>query len=406
MYIKRHAETILKKYGKLFPVILVTGARQTGKSTLLQNTYKDYSYISFDNINQLNAIKSDVIGFLNDNSYPIIFDEIQLAGECFINIKHLVDKDRHNGMYFLTGSQKFSLMKNISDSLAGRVGIIELLGLSNREIFHDDFSQPFLPTKSYLSKRKANYSFSNNNLWSRIQRGSYPELYRNVELNAKDFYPFYIDTYLNKDIRQLEQVGNLLTFHQFLIALAARSGQLLNMASLGKEIGVDQRTIKKWLSILEASNIIYLLYPFSMNVTKRVVKTPKIYFLDTGLICYLCGWTSPDTAKLGAMNGQLFETFVLSEIIKSYYNAGVKPNIYFYKDSNANEIDFLIYEDNTLYPIEVKKTATPSIIDIKCFHILNEAYPTINIGDGGVICNVEEPIIIDKDIRAIPVNYI
>lgn len=406
MYIKRNIEGAIKKLSKFYPAILVTGARQVGKSTVLQNLYSDLPYITMDNMISLKSMQGDPVGYLEQIGYPVIVDEIQRVPESFINFKYVVDRVADKGMYFLTGSQKFTLMNKVSDSLAGRIGILELLGLSNREINGDTCNLPFLPSNEYIQQRGKCLHLEPLKLWERIQRGSFPKLYAEPEISAEDYYGVYVDTYLTRDVRQLQQVGDLLAFQQFMIALAARTGQLLNLASLGREVGIDQRTAKQWLSILEASNVVCLLAPFSMNVTKRIVKTPKVYFLDTGLVCYLCGWSSPLTASRGAMSGQLFETYVIGEIIKSYRNCGKNPRMYFYRDSHSVEIDVLLYQDNILYPVGIKQTGTPDAKDARHFGLLGEAYPSVTIGEGAVICNCAETGILAPGVRALPVEMI
>ncbi len=406
MYIRRHMEVAIKKLGAFYPVVLVTGARQVGKSTVLQNLFADLPYITMDNDLSFKSLQSDPVGYLEQLGYPLIVDEIQRVPASFINFKYLVDKIAGRGMYFLTGSQKFALMKGVSDSLSGRIGVLELLGLSNREINNDGCDLPFLPSSGYISGRGKCVHLGPQKLWERIHRGFFPRLYAEPNLPVEDFYAAYVDTYLTRDVRQLQQVGNLLAFQQFMTALAARSGQLLNLASLGREVGIDQRTAKQWLSILEASNVIYLLSPFGLNVTKRIVKTPKVYFLDTGLVCYLCGWSSPLTASRGAMSGQLFETYVIGEIMKSYRNCGRTPRMYFYRDSHSVEIDLMLYEDNVLYPVEIKRTGTPEGKDAKSFGLLAEAYPSVQIGEGAVICNCGEIGFLAPGVRALPVEMI
>jgi hypothetical protein len=233
-----------------------------------------------------------------------------------------------------------------------------------------------------------------------------PELYANPNLASAEYYASYLKTYIERDVRDLSQVGDELAFMQFITALAARTGELLNIASVSRDVGVSEPTIKKWLSILEASNIIYLLQPFSFNIKTRAVKTPKVYFFDTGLVCYLCKWNTPEQLQSGAQAGNIFETYVVGEIIKSYYNAGVEPSIYFYRDTNAKEIDLLFYQDGTLYPAEIKKTSTPSEKDIKHFKLLSTAFPNLQIGQGGIICTYDKVFSLDGKNRIIPINFI
>jgi hypothetical protein len=309
-------------------------------------------------------------------------------------------------MYFLSGSQKFELMKNVSESLSGRISVIEMLGLSSREIYGDDFKEPFIPTIDYLSSRKTKIPSDGKELWKRIHRGSMPKLYDDTTVDWERYYADYVNTYIERDVQKLEQVGNGLSFLQFMVSLASRTGELLNMESIAKDVGISAPTVKRWISILQKSNVIYLLQPYSLNVSKRIVKMPKVYFTDTGLVAYLCKWLTPETLANGAMAGNIFETFVISEVVKSYYNAGKEPNIYFYRDTNGSEVDLLIVRDGTLYPVEIKKTASPNLKDIKHFKTLQDAYPDMIIGEGGVICSYDGVLPLGEKNRIIPVNFI
>lgn len=406
MYIKRHIKKTIDEYLSEFSAVLLTGPRQIGKSTILVNSYPEIPYQTLDDMFVFQQMHEDSKGYIKSLGNPVIFDEIQRAPNSFLDFKYLIDENKKPGMYILTGSQKFELMKGISESLAGRVGILNMLGLSNREIYKDEFSKPFIPTTEYFNNRSPKFTLDNVELWKRIHRGSMPELYSNKNINWERYFSSYIQTYVNRDINELAQVGNKLAFSQFLTALASRTGELLNLASLANDVGIDQRTAKSWLSILEATNMIILLQPFSFNVTKRVVKTPKVYFTDTGLVCYLCRWLTPDTAERGAMAGALYETFVINEIIKSYYNSGKDLDMYFYRDSNGSEVDLLFYQNGTIYPIEIKKTSSPNIKDIKHFKTLNNAFNNIKIGEGGVICNYEKLAFLSENNKVIPISYV
>ena len=406
MYINRHIKNVIDEYTKDFPVVMITGPRQIGKSTVLMTAYPNIPYQTLDDTFVLEQMHVDGKGYIKSLGTPVIFDEIQRAPKSFLDFKLIVDSNRKPGMYIFTGSQKLELMKGASESLAGRVGVLNMLGLSNREIYNDCFYQPFLPNTEYFSERKPAFHFNNKELWKRIHRGSMPELYKNAGMNWERYYSSYIQTYIDRDINELAQVGNKIAFSQFMTALASRTGELLNLTSLANDVGIDQRTAKSWLSILEATNMIYILKPFSLNVTKRVVKTPKVYFTDTGLVCYLCRWLTTDTAERGAMSGALYETFVINEIMKSYYNVGKDLDLYFYRDSNGAEVDLLFYQNGTLYPIEIKKTSSPNIKDIKHFKTLETAFSNIEIGEGGVICNYEKLAYLSENNKVIPIEYI
>jgi hypothetical protein len=406
MYIKRHIESVVDSVKNVYPVTLITGPRQVGKSTLLKNLYPQTNYETLDNPLLLQSISSDPVGYLKLQGTPFIIDEVQRLPDLFLSLKYMVDTNKAFGMYFLSGSQKFELMKNVSESLSGRISVIEMLGLSSREIYGDEFKEPFIPTLDYLSSRKTKIPSDGVQLWKRIHRGSMPKLYDDTAVDWERYYADYVNTYIERDVQRLEQVGNGLSFLQFMVSLASRTGELLNMESIAKDVGISAPTVKKWISILQKANVIYLLQPYSLNVSKRIVKMPKIYFTDTGLVAYLCKWLTPETLANGAMSGNIFETFVISEVIKSYLNAGREPNIYFYRDTNGNEVDLLIVKDGTIYPIEIKKTASPNVKDIKHFKNLEDAYPNMTIGQGGVICSYDKVLPLGENNRIIPVSYI
>jgi len=408
MYVKRHLEKTIYQRAKTYQTILVTGARQVGKSTMLENSVAN-SLPSFtlDDIALLAYIKRDTQGFLVTNPPPIYVDEIQYAPELFRGIKMIVDKRKdENGLYFLTGSQKYELMKGVSETLSGRIAILNLLGLSSREINQDDFDVPFLPSQTFLETRQPKYNLNIQALWKRIHRGFLPRLTQRPDLNWESYYADYLKTYIERDVRQLSQVGNTIEFVNFMIALAARTGQLLNIASVARDIGVSEPTVKKWISILETSNIIHLLRPFRLSLTKRAVASPKIYFLDTGLVCYLCRWLTPETLQNGAMSGQIFETYVIGEILKSYYNAGKEPSIYFFRNDKAEEVDLLFYQDGLLYPVEIKKTASPVVGDVSAFRLLSSAFPSAKIEKGGLICVYPRVMSLTDSANTIPVNWL
>ena len=406
MYIARHIEKTIEKSFSAFPAVLITGPRQVGKSTLLLNKFKNIPNVTLDNPLQLLSLRQDPVEFFKLHGFPLILDEVQRAPECFSVLKYMIDSDRRAGMYILTGSQKYALMKGVSESLAGRIGIIDMLGLSDREIYEDPFDLPFLPTSDYLLARRPKTAPSIQNLWERIHRGSMPELYSNKNMDWEQYYAAYVNTYIERDVKQLGAVGDTLAFTQFMTALASRTGELLNAASLARDVGVDGKTVKRWLSILQASNIIYLLQPFSLNINKRVIKTPKVYFTDTGLVCYLCRWLTPETLANGAMAGSIYETFIVSEILKSYYNAGKQPDLYFFRNTDGQEVDLLFYRDGKLYPIEIKKTSSPNVKDAKHFGTLSTFFPTLEVSEGGIICNAEELLPLGQKLKIIPFRFI
>ncbi len=407
MYIYRHAEESVRQLEKMFGAVLVNGPRQVGKTTMLKRVAGKAKYVTLDDPLILAAATELSGTFFKDNPPPVFVDEIQYAPKLFPQMKIIIDREKKKGQFFMSGSQQFHLMQNVSESLAGRLGLLTLLGLSMREIHSVRFSEPFLPTEEYFAARKKDvHEISYDDVWALIHRGSMPELSINKTYDWQMFYGAYVKTYIERDVRQLTQVGDEVKFMHFMTVAASCTGQLLNLASLARDVGISPPTAERWLSILVTSNIVYLLKPYSNNITKRTVKTPKLYFLDTGLAAYLTRWNTADVLKNGAMAGAFFETFVLAEIIKSYYNRGILDlPLYFYRDKNMNEMDLLIENNGTLYPLEIKKHADPQKKDISAFHLLDQI-PNMKRGSGGVICMYDSLVSLKDGDRAIPVKYL
>lgn len=408
-YIKRHAVKTIEKMAGAFPAVLLTGARQTGKITLLKKltAEKNIAGITFDDPAEEESAKSDPKMFLEFHPSPFMFDEVQYVPELFRYLKIQIDQNRSNGMYFLTGSSQLQLMQSATESLSGRIGIIQLYPLSEREKRGDDFDGPFIPAKERIIERNSalkDFTFSQTDVWNSIFTGGYPEVVKGT-VSPADFYSNYLKTYIERDIRKLANIADEMQFLQFITVAASRTGQLVNYSDIAKETGISEVTAKKWLSLLVTSGLVYLLPPFSANVEKRVVKTPKLYFMDTGLAAYLTKWTSAGTIRNGAIAGAFFETYVISEIIKSFSNQGLEPPLYFYRDKDKIEIDLLIYLDNTLYPVEIKKTASPNKNDARNFFI-TERIKSINIASPCVVCNCEKPVLIAPGTLAVPVRFI
>lgn len=402
MYIKRTSEDVIKKLSKQFKVVLVTGARQVGKSTLLKHCDENRNYVSLDDLSERELAINEPKLFLETHKAPLIIDEIQYAPELLSYIKLIVDKSDKKGQYWLTGSQQFHLMKNVSESLAGRVGILDLMGLSLAELSQTPNNEPFFPDLEYIEKRRENHkNYSTSDIFKIIYNGSFPALNNQDEFQDRNaFYSAYIRTYIERDIRDLSSISNELKFLNFIRVVAARTGQVLKYSELANAVDISEPTAKTWLSVLVSSNIVYLLEPYYRNITKRMTKMPKIYFLDTGLCSYLTGWSSPEVIEKGAMNGAFFETFVVSEILKSYRHNGERPLIYWYRDTQQKEIDLLIERDGKLHPIEIKLTSNPNKSMLKHFNILD------NQGYGGLICMRESDIPLTEDVSAIPISYI
>ena len=406
-YIKRHAEATVNTLSKMFGAILVAGPRQVGKTTMLQRITEGMNYTALDDP-IIRATAQEQSGtFFKDNPPPVFVDEIQKAPELFSQIKMLIDREHKKGQFFMCGSQQFQMMKGVSESLSGRIGLVTLLGFSLRERYGVSSDTPFLPTDEYFDERKkqlANIPYED--VWKMIHRGSMPELCENPDFDWQMFYGAYVRTYIECDVRDLSEIGDTVKFTRFMTAAAASTGQLVNLASMARDVGISQPTAERWLSILVASNIVYLLKPYATNITKRAVKTPKLYFLDTGLAAYLTRWNTPDVLKNGAMAGAFFESFVIAEIIKSYYNKGiVEPPLYFYRDKDMNEIDLVIEENGTLYPLEMKKHVDPQKKDMDAFDLLDKI-PSTERGPGGVICLYDRLITLKGNDRVIPINYL
>lgn len=405
-YINRNIENTINRAAKMFPAVLITGARQVGKTTLLKHIAKNITYLTLDDPIILQSAIEEGGSFFKTSPPPIIVDEIQYAPNLFSYIKMIADESGKRGQFYLTGSQQFKMMKNVSESLAGRIGIINLLGLSLREIKKDIFNDYFVPTDEYFDKRKGSVmQMDYKEIWDIIHKGSMPAIY-SEELDWQMFYASYTKTYIERDVRELTQVGDELKFIKFMTAMASRTSQMLNLTSVAQEIGISVPTADRWLSILISSNIVYLLQPYYNNITKRAIKTPKLYFLDTGLAAYLTKWNTPEVLEVGAMAGAFFETFVIAEILKSYYNAGVlEPSLYYYRDKDAREVDILIEQNGTLYPVEIKKTSNPGKEHIESFSEV-EKIKGVTVGTGGVICMYDKCIPINNKNVSIPVTWL
>jgi len=407
MYLPRTLELFVKTAEKQFPVLLVTGARQVGKTTFLQHVSKESrTYVTLDDPLVLSLAREDPALFMQRFPPPVLIDEIQYAPKLLPHIKMYVDKEGKPGRFWLTGSQQFQLMKGISESLAGRVGVVNLLGLSRRELIGQcQGSMPFLPVADDIRNRiSTGGKITLKELYGLIWRGTFPAIALHKEVDRDLFYSSYVQTYLQRDIRDLSKVGNEMAFLRFVRAAAARSGQMLNMAELARDADVAFNTAKSWLSILQASGMVYLLEPYHSNVTKRLVKTPKLYFLDTGLCAYLTEWSSPETLEAGAMSGPILETWIMAELLKGYWHNGRRAPFYYYRDKDNKEIDLLIVQDGTAYPLEFKKSASPGKDDIRHFQVLNKL--KIPVGPGGLICMTELSLPLTPAVQTIPVAAI
>lgn len=402
-YIARNLEKVVLEVTKEYPVVLVTGPRQVGKTTMLQKLMEgtDRNYVSLDDLNERNLAKTDPEMFLQLHKPPILIDEVQYAPELFAYIKIHVDKYHNAGDFWLAGSQVFKLMSGIQESLAGRAAVLSLTSLSQAEICGGEM-QPFtLDIEELSARRKERTKADTGVIFDRIFRGSMPAIVSEKNSNSQIFYSSYLTTYIERDVRELSDAIDSLTFLHFITAVAARCGQILNIAEIARDADINQKQAKSWLGVLEALGLIFYLHPYSNNMLKRLVKTPKLYFYDTGLVCYLTKWSSAETLQSGAMNGAILENYVVAEIRKTYLNCGKDPYMYYYRDKDAREIDIILEHDGVLNPIEIKKSANPGSELIKVFKLLDKS--SAKRSKGAVVCKKPELSAIDRENYIIPV---
>ena len=416
MYYERTIEKTLRSINESFPVLILTGPRQAGKTTLLKKMAEsNRKTVSLGSPTLRAFAKSDPDLFLQRYSPPVLIDEVQYAPELFDYIKEHVDTHKVNGGFWLTGSQTFHLMRRVTESLAGRAGIVRMLGLSNGEILGKHFPAFSVDTLQLTQRMSEIPSMNSSEIYSRIFKGSMPRLYETDSVNREEYFESYLETYISRDIKDLSQVADELTFLNFVGIVAARTATNVNYDTLAKEAGISAPTAKQWLSILVSSGLVALIPPFFNNALKRVIKAPRMYFLDTGLCSYITRWSSPEVLERGAMDGVFFETWVVSEIYKSYINNGKRPPLYFYRDSNKKEIDIIISRDGIINPIEIKKGTAPKDA-VRNFSVLNPierepdeedifsgtAHLKTTIGAGAVICMPSDIIPIDRKNWYIP----
>lgn len=417
-YIPRAIESHLAKLVRTNKAVLVTGARQVGKSTLLRHRFPERRYVSLDDPFLEEQARADGGMFLDLNAPPVTLDEVQRAPTLFRFLKMRCDEANGAGLFLLTGSQPFHLMRDASESMSGRLAVLELGGLSLRERRGDPFAERFLPTADYVRRRAAT-ARAPSNLWATIHRGSFPALL-DPDRDWAAFHADYLKTYVERDVRQLSAVQDLAAFRRFVIAIAARTGQMLNYSNIADEIGKDVGTVRGWVSLLEASGLVALLEPFASSALKRAIKTPKLYFLDTGLAAYLGRWLTPETLASGAMAGHLFETFAVCEVIKSFANAGLdwRHHLSYYRGRDRRkttrggverevegEIDLVIEENGVLHPVEIKLGANPSADAAAAFPVL-DAVPDRSRGVGAILCTCPQPGVLRDNLLALPIWYV
>ncbi|MFU2421667.1 MAG: ATP-binding protein [Bacteroides sp.] len=402
-YIKRNLEKVVAQVTKEYPVVLVTGPRQVGKTTMLQKLMEgtDRGYVTLDDLNDRSLAKNDPELFLQLHKPPVLIDEVQYAPELFTYIKKYADKNHEPGAFWLTGSQVFKLMRGVQESLAGRVAVLSLTSLSQAEISGGEM-KPFTIELEKLSEREKERDKTDaRGIFERIYRGSMPAIVSGANSNSQIFYSSYLSTYIERDIRDLSDAIDSLKFLKFMTAAAARCGQMVNVADIAQDADINQTQAKNWLGILETLGIIFYLHPYSNNLLKRLVKTPKLYFYDTGLVCYLTKWSSADTLESGAMNGAILENYVVAEIAKTYWNCGMEPYMYYYRDKDAKEIDIVLEHDGVLNPIEIKKTSNPGTELTKVFELLDKS--STPRSKGAIICMKPGLGAIDRDNYIVPI---
>ena len=402
-YITRNLENVVKQVTKEYPVVLVTGPRQVGKTTMLQKMMEgtNRGYVTLDDLNERNIAKTDPELFLQLHKPPVLIDEVQYAPELFTYIKMHVDRTHTPGDFWLTGSQVFKLMKGVQESLAGRVAVLSLTSLSQAEIY-GGLGEAFTVDLEALNGRKEGREDADTRaIFERIYKGSMPAIVSGVNSNSQIFYNSYLSTYIERDVRELSDSIDSLKFLRFITAVAARCGQMLNVADIARDADINLVQAKSWLGILETLGIIFYLHPYSNNLLKRLVKTPKLYFYDTGLVCYLTKWSSAETLESGAMNGAVLENYVVAEIMKTYLNNGKEPYLYYYRDKDAKEIDIVLEHDGVLNPIEIKKTSNPGTELVRVFNLLDKS--STPRSKGAVICMKPSLNAIDRDNYIVPV---
>ena len=409
MYITRHMEKPVMELNEQYPVLLLTGPRQVGKTTMLEHLIevegKGRKKVSLDDLTLRELAKTDPKMFFQLYQPPLLIDEVQYAPELFPYIKIMVDERHQPGDFWLTGSQLFKMMEGVQESLAGRVALLHLSPLSQSEIMKRPPEPPFSLELPLLSERQNGRQMLNTpEVFQRIHQGGMPALVTGTYSNASIFYSSYIDTYMERNVRRLSNDIDSLKFLRFLRSVAARTSQQVNYKGIADDAEIDQTTAKNWLHVLEALGIIFLLEPYSNNVLKRTVSTPKLYFYDSGIVCYLTRWSSPETAMEGAMSGALLENYTVAEIIKTYQNAGQEPFLYYYRDKDAREIDLILERDGKLFPIEIKKMASPPKKLTKVFDLIDKS--PLQRGTGAILCMADQLGAFDQNNLIVPISLI
>ncbi len=402
-YISRNLEAVVMQVTKEFPAVLVTGPRQVGKTTMLKKLMEgtDRKYVSLDDLNERSLAKNDPELFLQAHKPPVLIDEVQYAPELFPYIKIYADSHHEPGAFWLTGSQVFQMMKGVQESLAGRVAVLSMTSLAQAELSGASMTPFEVDLEALTEREKLRIPADMQGIFERIYRGSMPAIVSGQNTNSQIFYGSFLSTYIERDVRLLSDAIDSLKFLRFMTAAAARCSRMLNVAEIAQDADINQKQAKDWLQILETLGIIFYLHPYSNNLLKRLVKTPKLYFYDTGLVCHLTRWSGPEVLENGAMNGAVLENYVVSEIAKTWLNSGKEPYMYYYRDKDAKEIDVILEHDGILNPIEIKKTSNPGTELTRVFSLLDKA--SVPRGKGAVVCMKPKVGVIDRDNYIVPV---
>ena len=402
-YISRNLEAVVMQVTREFPAVLVTGPRQVGKTTMLQKLMEgtNRKYVSLDDLNERSLAKSDPELFLQVHNPPVLIDEIQYAPELFPYIKIYADSHHEPGAFWITGSQVFQMMRGVQESLAGRIAVLSMTSLAQAELAGASMTPFKIDLEALTEREKFRIPADVQGIFERIYRGSMPAIVSGRNTNSQIFYSSYLLTYIERDVKLLSDAIDSLKFLRFITATAARCSQMLNVAEIAQDADINQKQAKDWLQILETLGIIFYLHPYSNNLLKRLVKTPKLYFYDTGLVCHLTRWSSPEVLENGAMNGAVLENYVVSEIAKTWLNSGKEPYMYYYRDKDAKEIDIVLEHDGILNPIEIKKTSNPGTELTRVFSLLDKA--SVPRGKGAVVCMKPKVGVIDRENYIVPV---